>query len=241
MRAEQLKVWLFHGCVSHWEYLERMLGYVPHTARERMRVAKRLVSLPLTMRKLADGTLTYSAVRELTRVATADTEEDWLTSTDGMSTHQIEREVAGRALGDRPKDPRPPDLRLRNLRLQLPTELYAMWRQARVALEAELGDVQFVEQLLRRALDPGTGAAGPAHQIAYKQCDDCKRATQNGGGLEVDVAAHVIEKAHCDARHIGSLDAPAPERATSSVTPRIREQVERSPPLGSRVRILDDQ
>ena len=41
VRAEQLKVGILRGCVSHWEYLETVLGYKPHTARERMRVARR--------------------------------------------------------------------------------------------------------------------------------------------------------------------------------------------------------
>ena len=185
--------------------------------------------LPVTTQKLARGELNYSAVRELSRVATADTEDEWLAKTRGMNVHAIERAVAGHAPGDGPDDPKHPDLRTRDIKLPLPTELYAMWRQARIVLEeetgGELGDLQFVEMMLRRVLDPSTGEHGPAHQIAYKQCDDCKRATQNGGGLELDVSDEVIEKAHCDARHVGSLDVPTPERATSSVTPRIREQV----------------
>ncbi len=229
VRAEQLKIYALYGCVTHWEYLERVLGYGPHAARERMRVARALVQLPVTTQKLMSGELNYSAVRELTRVATSTTEDDWLAKVQGMTAHQIEREVAGHALGDRPGDPKQPDLRTRKLRLELSPEVYAMWRQARVALETELGhqlgDLQFVELLVRRALDPSTGAEGPAHQIAYKQCDECKRTTQNGGGLEIDIADEVIEKAHCDARVIGSLDAPSPERATTSVTPRVREQV----------------
>jgi hypothetical protein len=229
VRAEQLKVGILRGCVSHWEYLEKVLGYTPHTARERMRVARALVRLPFTTQMLARGELTYSAVRELSRVATADTEREWLARTHGMNVHAIERAVAGHAPGDRPDDPKQPDLRTRDIKLPLPPELYAMWRQARVALEeevgSELGDLQFVEMMLRRVLDPSTGEHNPAHQIAYKQCDDCKRTTQNGGGLELDVPDEVIEKAHCDARYLGSLDATAPERATASVTPRIREQV----------------
>lgn len=228
-RAEQLKIYRFFGCVSHWDYLEKVLEYTPHVARERMRVARALARMPVTAQKLARGELSYSAVRELSRVAIPETEELWLEKTAGMSVHEIEKAVVGHIPGDHPDDPKHPDLRVRNIHLKLPTEIYALWRQARVALDAEcgaeLGDLQFVEMLLRRALDPGTGAEGPAHQIAYKQCDDCKRATQNGGGLEFDVPAHVIEKAHCDARHLGSLDAAAPERATQSVTPRVREQV----------------
>jgi hypothetical protein len=89
----------------------------------------------------------------------------------------------------------------------------------------ELADADFVETLCRGAIAPGSGEAGPAHQIAYQQCPDCRRATQNGAGRQIDVAPEVLERAACDARVIGSLDAPAPERATTTVTPRLREQV----------------
>ena len=90
---------------------------------------------------------------------------------------------------------------------------------------AEISDAEFVESLCRGAIAPGTGAGGPAHQIAYQQCPDCRRATQNGAGREIDIAPEVFERASCDAKVLGSLDAAAPERATTTVTPRLREQV----------------
>jgi hypothetical protein len=229
LRAEQLKLHLLHGFVSMYEYMERVLGYGPHAARERMRVARTLAKLPQTTAALARGELTYSAVRELTRVATANTEASWLAATEGMAANQIEGLVAGHQPGDQPEDPTHPDLRPRVVRIELPPEVYALWRQARsvVAAErgAELSDAEFVETLCRGAIAPGTGAAGPAHQIAYQQCPDCRRATQNGAGREVDIRSEVFERASCDAKLLGSLDAPFPERATTTVTPRLREQV----------------
>src|SRR5882672_6601250 len=71
LRAEQIKLHFLHGFATMYEYLERVLGYGPHAARERMRVARTLARLPQTTAALARGALTYSAVRELTRVATA--------------------------------------------------------------------------------------------------------------------------------------------------------------------------
>ena len=229
LRAEQLKVYLSFGHVSLYEYMERVLGYAPHAARERMRVARALAALPQTAAALARGALTYSAVRELTRVSTAETETAWLAAADGMVANQIERLVAGHAPGDRPEDPTQPDLRPRVLRLELPPEVHALWRQARTAVSAERGseisDADFVETICRGAIAPGSGVEGPAHQIAYQQCADCRRATLNGAGREIDIAAEVFERAACDAKVLGSLDAVAPERATTTVTPRLREQV----------------
>src|SRR5258705_8325863 len=75
VRAEQMKIYMFFGYVTIYEYMERVLGYGPHAARERMRVARALTALPETTAALARGDVTYSAVRELTRVATAETED----------------------------------------------------------------------------------------------------------------------------------------------------------------------
>jgi hypothetical protein len=194
-----------------------------------MRVARALASLPETTAALARGERTYSAVRELTRVATAETETDWLAASKGLVVHQIERLVAGHEPGDRPEDPTHPDLRPRVVRIELPTEVYALWRQARMVVATERGgeisDADFVETLCRGTIAPGSGADGPAHQIAYQQCPDCRRATQNGAGREIDVSPEGFERAACDAKVLGSLDAVAPERATTTVTPRLREQV----------------
>ncbi len=229
VRAESLRIYLFQGYATFWEYMERVLGYSPHAARERMRVARALVTLPSTSAALAAGKVTFSAARELTRILTPDTEDTWLADTEGMTAHQIEQLVAGRHPGDLPDDPKPPDTRERLLKLRLPPEIYALWRQARLVLaeelDGEVSDLALIEAMCRRMIEPGSGADQPAHQIAYKQCPDCKAATQNGAGLELGVKPAVIERAECDARFIGSLDAPSPERATSSVTPRIREQV----------------
>jgi hypothetical protein len=70
------------------------------------------------------------------------------------------------------------------------------------------------------------GAAGsPAYKIALKQCRDCGRVWQFTGGRDIEVDPAVLELAACDAVHLGSLDAGVPERATTTVTPRKREQV----------------
>src|SRR5215510_753276 len=208
VRAEQLKVHFNFGHVTIYEYMERVLGYGPHAARERMRVARSLVALPETTASLARGALTYSAVRELTRVATAETEASWLAAAEGLVANQIERLVANHQPGDRPEDPTVPDLRPRVVRIELPPEVYALWRQARTVASDERGtevsDADFVETLCRGVIAPGSGAGAPAYQIAYQQCPDCRRATQNGAGREIDVSPEVFERASCDARIIGS-------------------------------------
>src|SRR4029078_809105 len=120
------------------------------------------------------------AVRELTRVATAETETAWLAAAQGLVANQVERLGAHHHPGDRPEDPTAPDLRPRVVRLELPPEVYALWRQARMVIAdergAEISDADFVETLCRGTIAPGSGENGPVHQIAYQQCPDCRRS-----------------------------------------------------------------
>jgi hypothetical protein len=229
VRAADLKIHFSYGHATFIEYMEHRLGYVPHTARERMRVARGLVTLPVTAAALSRGELTYSHVRELTRVATPDTEEAWLAAAADRTSGEVQELASLHAYGDLPTDPERPNLRPKVLRLELPTEVYALWREARRSLSEERGgevsDADLMETLCRRQLDPGTGAERPAHQIAFQQCPDCKRAKVNGAGRAIDVQPEVLERAACDARWLGDLEAKQPERATTSVTPRMREQI----------------
>src|ERR1041384_4613818 len=76
--AEGLQIWRPLGMVSMLDYLERVLGYAPRTAQDRLRVARALGDLPRLTAALTAGELAFSAVRELTRVATPATEAAWV-------------------------------------------------------------------------------------------------------------------------------------------------------------------
>src|SRR5262245_18455848 len=76
--AEALQIWRPLGLVSALDYLERVLGYAPRTAQDRLRVARALGALPQLTAALASGQLPISAVRELSRVATPSTEAAWI-------------------------------------------------------------------------------------------------------------------------------------------------------------------
>jgi hypothetical protein len=229
-RAHEMGIHRYLGCSSFFDYMERALGYAPHAVRERLRVARSLRNLPAIATQMTTGTLSYSHVRELTRVATPDTERAWLAAVVDRNATEVQTMVAGHAYGDLPDDPTVPDLRPRTMQLELTPEVLALWREARAVLAderggGELSDTDLMGTLCRRFLAPGTGADRPASNIGYTQCRDCKRATVNGAGRELDVSPAAIEHVACDARVLGNLDAPHPERVTTTVTPRMREQV----------------
>ncbi|MAQ19048.1 MAG: hypothetical protein CMN30_30145 [Sandaracinus sp.] len=64
------------GLGSFHEYCSRLFGWCGRTTRERLRVAKAMRDLPAMRARWAAGELTYSVVRELTRVATPAVEAD---------------------------------------------------------------------------------------------------------------------------------------------------------------------
>src|SRR4029079_12151405 len=125
--AHEMKLWRRLGYAHMNEYLERELGYAPQVGIERLRIAHALATLPQIEARLTDGGLPYSAVRELTRVATTDTEQDWLDRARGKTLREIEAMVSGRKRGDRPDDPKDPNLAPRVLRLELSPTAFALF------------------------------------------------------------------------------------------------------------------
>src|ERR1044072_7829021 len=71
--AVRVQLWRPLGMTSMREYLERRMGAGPQVAAERLRVAEALDALPAIEAALANCELSYSAVRELTRIATRKT------------------------------------------------------------------------------------------------------------------------------------------------------------------------
>ncbi len=76
-------------------WLSWRVGLDLGAARERVRVARALGTLPLLAQALARGELSYAKVRALTRVATPETEERLLTVGRGGTADHVERIVRG--------------------------------------------------------------------------------------------------------------------------------------------------
>ena len=71
------------------------MGLDPGAARERVRVARALATLPLLAQTLARGELSYAKVRALTRVATPETEARLLAVGRAGTAAHVERIVRG--------------------------------------------------------------------------------------------------------------------------------------------------
>ena len=226
--AEAVQIWRPLGMVSALDYLERVLGYAPRTAQDRLRVARALGSLPRLTAALTSGQLPYSAVRELTRVATPATEAGWVSAATDKNLRQLEELVAGHCPGDNPDDPPIPEVRTHVIRFELSAETFALLRQTRTLLDDEHGsnlpEDQFVAALCHAVIDgaPATEPTGRAKfQIAVTVCERCRQGWQHGAGAKVAISPAAVERAMCDAQHIGSLDGDAPERAHQDIPPSV--------------------
>ena len=234
LAAYTLRVHESLGFASFAEYVERHCGCSRREARERFRVAAALGELPALDAALRAGELCWSAVRELTRVATDDTEREWLDAARGCTARQIERMVVGKTKGARPLD-RPNAEPPRRITLEVSAPTWALFEEARHAVTSELGghpDDDVLVATLARALLAGAHHGEPtrevsraAYQIALTVCERCQTATQRAGADDVVVDEAVLDAARCDAQHVGRVDGRSSSRATQSVPPRIRRQV----------------
>jgi 5-methylcytosine-specific restriction endonuclease McrA len=84
-----------NGHRSCAEWLTWRIGLAPGAAREHVRVARALSALPRLAEAMARGELSYSKVRELTRVATPTTEERLLAVGRAGTAEHVARIVRG--------------------------------------------------------------------------------------------------------------------------------------------------
>src|SRR5712664_3747863 len=82
----------FRSCAA---WLAWRVGLDPGAARERVRVARALGTLPLLARALARGELSYAKVRALTRVATPETDARLVAVGRAGTADHVERLVRG--------------------------------------------------------------------------------------------------------------------------------------------------
>src|SRR5213594_1651482 len=89
------------ACLSCAHWLCYRVGLEMRAARERVRVARALGTLPQLAQALARGELSYAKVRALTRVATPETEERLLAVGRAGTADHVERIVRGLRRVDR--------------------------------------------------------------------------------------------------------------------------------------------
>lgn len=81
----------YAGIRSSVHWLSWQCGMSASTAREHVRIARALSDLPATREEFGAGRLSYSKVRAITRVATADTEAELVEIARAGTAEQLDR------------------------------------------------------------------------------------------------------------------------------------------------------
>jgi hypothetical protein len=153
----------FHSC-AHW--LSWRIGIGLTAAREKVRVARALGSLPKIDALFARGEISYSKVRAITRVATPESEQDFIDVAAHASAAQIERMArAFQRVRDEPRsemmvrrNPRrfvrqtPTPTGMVRIEMQLPPEEAAVvWEAMQSALDQASAEARAEEREERHA------------------------------------------------------------------------------------------
>src|SRR5262245_33993749 len=217
LAAERLAVHTRAGYASLREYAERVVGLNARQTEERLRVGRALVDLPLLDGALASGELCWSAVRELTRVATAQTEATWLAWARNRRAHQIEKAVAARRPGDGPHDRSDASLIKHRLVFDVRAETLALFRDVQAAVRVAFGrnvdDDTVLYEVARRALGGPTDEGRASYQVAVTRCNECGRTSIDAGGETHRVDEAVADMAACDAQEVATGDGSRAARA----------------------------
>jgi hypothetical protein len=198
------------GYGSFREYIERLFGYSARLVQDRLRVAEALEGLPVLARALQSGHACWSVLRELTRVATRETEGEWLAEAAGKTVRAVEQLVSGHGLGSRPGDAPDEAARRHVLRFEVSGEVLASVRVALAKIRRDAGeplDDDAALLLMARAVLEGPSDDGRSpYQIALTVCEHCQRGAMQGNGELVGVGPEIVEMAACDAQHVGRID-----------------------------------
>src|SRR5881397_4266720 len=208
----------FRSCAA---WLSWRVGLDPGAAREKVRVARALGTLPLLAQALARGELSYAKVRALTRVATPETEERLLAVGRAGTAAHVERIVRGWRRVDR-------NAEARETRRQHASRALHVWEDEdgtvvlRGRLAPEVGALllralaaarETLYQKTRReeTIDPPTDACAEVPSRAQQQADALALLAETALRHELDPGApgeryQVV--VHVDASALADPDQP---------------------------------
>ena len=208
--AQKLMIWRAHGCASLVEYMERELGYTARSAVERLRVAKAIEEVPELGEAMNQGDLSFSGARELSRVITPETQQEWIGAAQELNVRQIEEMVSGHKPGDRPTDAPDPALRTKVLRHEVRLSVAELERRARKALQrlrgSSVDDSDFMEACFKAVLDQCE--QGRSTKAAARVVESCEK-----------VAAPVVESGATAASAVADSGAMAASGAAANEGP----------------------
>jgi len=194
------------------DFARSRLGLGARRTRERVRIGRALRSLPAIETAFAEGRLSFGRTREVTRVATPETEARWLDDGLRLPVRVLEKRVSEAGGGSVPCDGpariswQSPDVV--DVRVQLPAAAWALLEKAmsgaRTAAETPLTDAEAIEAVARAALGAMAGAdpADPRRAVVLYECRDCGRTETETGRTTMEIPPAQAAALACGAPEI---------------------------------------
>jgi hypothetical protein len=227
--------------------------------RERLRVGRALRVLPRIEKAFVDGTISYSRVREVTRVARSEDEDQWLRLGCELPMRVLERRVveAGGSTDHERRMSEPAALHWTTpetveVRLSLRAETWALLQRAMAGArraaeqDALLSDEEALAALARDALAAqASGQSEIGRTVVLYECRSCARTELETGAGPIELgdgtaAALGCGAKVCDLRTEGRVErrgGPLPRAVARAV--RLRDRDRCRVPGCSRRRYVD--
>lgn len=196
-----------HGCSGTSQFAYLKLQLPSRKTRELLRVARALENLPKLDESFATGKISWSSVREISRVAVPETEDQWVEFAKRSSIRRIEQTVSRTNRGDAPcRDAYALTQSKMKVVAELAPEDYAVWETAfaRIASLASQEDgpldasrvlMVLAQCYLEKPMADEEKEKRNAFQVVYHRCTDCETAwLQNVDGPEGIPASKVDER-----------------------------------------------
>ena len=195
------------GYASIHLYARESLGFSRTKTYEFIRLAESLERLPRLKKGVESGKVSWTKAREIVKVASPDTEGEWLKLAESRSRRELEGEVArSRAARDRDESqvelvPLPSTPKA----APAPYVTFRLEAMSKARLEAMIEKLMKLhhcsrEQVLMMALESFSGSESPRgdtpYQVIVHCCEECGK-TQVG---ETELSRAESERIACDSR-----------------------------------------
>jgi hypothetical protein len=204
--------WADAGASSMVSWCSWRIGMSRSTAYEHLRVGRALADLPAIDRAMAEGLLSYSKVRALTRVARPEDEEVMLNLGRGASAAQLERICRGLRRAAAGNEGAPEAARWVSSRpasdgnveivMRLRAEEAAMVMKA-IESSAEGGERADGAVAMAESVLCGGSMKSPTEIVVHIDADNLEGTTELGDGLAVETCRRLL----CDAGVVPVLEA----------------------------------
>ena len=211
------------GYASIHLYASKALGFSRTKTYEFIRLSESLDKLPQLKKRVESGEVPWTKAREVVKVATKETEGEWLRLAESKSRRQLEGEVArSRAARNRDESqgelvPMPPTPKA----APVPYVTFRLETMSKAKLDAMVEKLMKLhrcsrEQVLMMALEAFNGSGGDSsprgdtsYQVIVHRCEECGK-TQVG---DTELSRAESEQIACDSR---TLEPGKRNRATIS-------------------------